>query len=132
MEGGHCLTAATATPPVSCFPVAEYSHNQGCSITGGYVYRGTAIAGLAGTYFYSDFCQGTLASFRFDGAQALESKVWIETWAISVRWLLLDKTPPASSTSSPSTGRCANSSRVSPLIKDPPGREEIPRLASGF
>ncbi len=41
-------------------PVAEYSHSQGCSITGGYVYRGPKIAGLSGRYVYADYCSGKL------------------------------------------------------------------------
>jgi glucose/arabinose dehydrogenase len=41
-------------------PVAEYGHDRGCSITGGYVYRGAAAAGLAGTYLYADYCTGTI------------------------------------------------------------------------
>ena len=78
MEGGHCLTGDSCNRTGFVLPVAEYSHDQGCSITGGYVYRGSAIPGLAGTYFYSDFCEGTLRSFRFDGNAALDSKVWTE------------------------------------------------------
>jgi hypothetical protein len=78
MEGGHCLSGATCNPTGFVLPVAEYSHSQGCSITGGYVYRGSAIAGLAGTYFYSDVCLGTLRSFRFDGVAIQESKVWTD------------------------------------------------------
>ena len=45
----------TATPPV-----AEYSHDVGCSVTGGYVYRGEAISELRGQYLYADFCTGAL------------------------------------------------------------------------
>jgi glucose/arabinose dehydrogenase len=75
MEGSLCRTA-----PCTGFvgPVAEYTHSQGCSVTGGYVYRGTAIAGLAGTYFYSDFCEGTLRSFRYTGSGISDSKIWSE------------------------------------------------------
>ncbi|MDE0321815.1 MAG: PQQ-dependent sugar dehydrogenase [Acidimicrobiaceae bacterium] len=42
------------------FPVYEYSHDDGCSVTGGYVYRGSAIAGLGGTYVFGDYCTGDL------------------------------------------------------------------------
>ncbi|MGH8925211.1 MAG: PQQ-dependent sugar dehydrogenase [Acidimicrobiia bacterium] len=75
MEGSNCLSG-----PCGGFvgPVAEYTHSQGCSITGGYVYRGTALAGLAGTYFYSDFCEGTLRSFRYTGTGITDSKIWGE------------------------------------------------------
>ena len=41
-------------------PVAEYKHTEGCSITGGYVYRGPHIAGLSGRYVYADYCSGKL------------------------------------------------------------------------
>jgi len=39
-------------------PVAEYSHDEGCSITGGYVYRGAALPRISGAYVYGDFCSG--------------------------------------------------------------------------
>ena len=44
-------------------PVIVYSHNHGCSITGGYVYRGS-IRAARGRYFYGDYCAGTIWSFR--------------------------------------------------------------------
>jgi glucose/arabinose dehydrogenase len=47
------------------WPVAEYSHADGsCSITGGYVYRGSAVPAAAGRYYYGDYCSGTLWSFK--------------------------------------------------------------------
>ena len=39
-------------------PVAEYSHRFGCSVTGGYVYRGSGIPALVGTYVFGDYCSG--------------------------------------------------------------------------
>jgi hypothetical protein len=59
-------------------PAISYSHADGCSITGGHVYRGSAVQGLAGTYFYSDFCRGWLRSFRWDPAQgiAVDEREW--------------------------------------------------------
>ena len=48
-------------------PAIEYGHDTagGCSITGGYVHRGTALAELAGQYLYSDYCSGWLKSFSY-------------------------------------------------------------------
>jgi glucose/arabinose dehydrogenase len=45
-------------------PVAQYSHGQGCSVTGGYVYRGTKVPALRGRYAYADFCSGRLWTMR--------------------------------------------------------------------
>jgi glucose/arabinose dehydrogenase len=41
-------------------PVAEYNHGQGCSVTGGYVYRGEALPAWKGIYLYGDFCSGII------------------------------------------------------------------------
>jgi hypothetical protein len=46
----------------------EYTHADGCSVTGGFVYRGDDIPGLAGTYFYGDFCGGWIRSFRYENS----------------------------------------------------------------
>lgn len=48
-------------------PIFEYGRNDGGSVIGGYVYRGKAIDGLAGTYFYADFVAHRVWSFRYDG-----------------------------------------------------------------
>jgi glucose/arabinose dehydrogenase len=45
-------------------PVVVYSHAHGCSISGGYVYRGPAVRAARGRYFYGDYCSGTIWSFR--------------------------------------------------------------------
>lgn len=54
-------------------PIHEYSQGGKaghCSVTGGYIYRGTAIPGLEGVYFYGDYCSGGVGSFRVvDGKQ---------------------------------------------------------------
>ncbi|HEY3296365.1 MAG TPA: PQQ-dependent sugar dehydrogenase [bacterium] len=70
MEGNHCYN-----PPQNCdpgglvHPIHEYGHNVGCSITGGYVYRGSAIPDLAGTYFFADYCSARIWSFRYQNGQ---------------------------------------------------------------
>jgi glucose/arabinose dehydrogenase len=46
------------------WPVAQYTHEVGCSVTGGYVYHGTRLPRLAGRYLYGDFCRGTLWTLR--------------------------------------------------------------------
>ena len=45
-------------------PVAQYSHSAGCSVTGGYVYRGTRVPALRGRYVYADYCSGRLWTMR--------------------------------------------------------------------
>lgn len=48
-------------------PVAVYDHGQGCSVTGGYVYRGSSFPALRGFYFYGDFCSGRVWVLRKSG-----------------------------------------------------------------
>jgi glucose/arabinose dehydrogenase len=52
-------------------PVHVYSHgDDGCSVTGGYVYRGTAVPGAVGRYFFGDYCSGRVWSLRVVGGKA--------------------------------------------------------------
>ena len=62
MEGAHCYNPEEGCSPDGLtFPIAEYGHEQGrCSITGGYVYRGTAVPALRGIYLFGDYCSGEL------------------------------------------------------------------------
>lgn len=70
-EGTDCFAAhcdgVDASLRVLSFPVYEYRHDEGCSITGGYVYRGDAIPQLDGHYFFSDWCSGFIRSIAPDG-----------------------------------------------------------------
>jgi glucose/arabinose dehydrogenase len=62
-------------------PVIEIRHDErdrGCSVTGGEVYRGEAIPEFAGHYFYADWCNGWVRSFRFADGQAAEPQDWSE------------------------------------------------------
>jgi glucose/arabinose dehydrogenase len=65
-EGRARYTAGQKVNPRGrlVFPITAYSHRVGCSITGGYVYRGKAVPSARGRYFYGDFCQGTIWSLR--------------------------------------------------------------------
>ena len=47
-------------------PVLEYTHAEGCSVTGGFVYRGEAIASLQGWYLFADFCGGWIRAVPAD------------------------------------------------------------------
>ena len=77
MEGTSCYNATTCDETGLQLPVIEYTHDGGaCSITGGYVYRGSAIDGLQGHYLYSDYCAGFLKSFRYANGVAVDQKDW--------------------------------------------------------
>jgi glucose/arabinose dehydrogenase len=74
MEGNVCYSTAAclATVPACNSPLLElpvwtYGHGSGCSITGGYRYRGCAIPDLDGWYFCADYCSSTIWSLRFNG-----------------------------------------------------------------
>jgi len=76
MEGAICYSATTCNQTGLTLPVLDYGHSAGCSITGGYVYRGSAIPGIRGHYFYSDYCTGFLRSFRYENGSAVDQKDW--------------------------------------------------------
>ena len=76
MEGLHCFNAANCNTTGLILPAIEYDHGDGCSVTGGFVYRGVAMPGLAGHYFYSDYCSGFLRSFRYADGAATDARDW--------------------------------------------------------
>jgi hypothetical protein len=76
MEGLHCYGASVCDTAGLTRPVLEYGHAQGCSITGGHVYRGTALPGLQGAYFYGDYCTGFVRSFRVLGGMITDERDW--------------------------------------------------------
>jgi glucose/arabinose dehydrogenase len=56
-------------------PVVVYDHSGGgCSVTGGYVYRGRAVPAARGRYFYGDYCNGNIWSFRISGGRAVDNR----------------------------------------------------------
>ena len=66
MEGTHCFLPSTnCAQPGMVLPVIEYNHSAGgCSVTGGYRYRGPYKPLLADSYVYADFCSGTIFAAR--------------------------------------------------------------------
>ncbi|HEY7599076.1 MAG TPA: PQQ-dependent sugar dehydrogenase, partial [Candidatus Limnocylindrales bacterium] len=69
MEGRVCFQGRGCDQAGLTLPVATYNHQLGCSVTGGYVYRGAAVPALVGSYLYSDYCSGTL--WALDAATAI-------------------------------------------------------------
>jgi glucose/arabinose dehydrogenase len=57
-------------------PVVEYDHSIGCSVTGGYVYRGCRMPGYGGTYFYGDFCTSIIRSLRMSNGTIGDQRDW--------------------------------------------------------
>ncbi len=80
MEGTACYGAQTCDQSGLTLPVFDYPHTSAtgspCSITGGFVYRGSAMPELAGHYFYSDYCAGFVRSFLVSGRTATEQRDW--------------------------------------------------------
>jgi glucose/arabinose dehydrogenase len=72
MEGAHCFGSQNSCDRSGLIlPIAEYGREGGCSVTGGYVYRGSRIRELVGRYLFADYCSGRL---------------WILTEGASGRW----------------------------------------------
>ncbi len=84
MEGAHCyLGGRTARQLLAAgsegcdktgleAPITEYGRDDGCSVTGGFVYRGQRLPSLYGAYVYGDFCSGKLWALRYDGGAVTE------------------------------------------------------------
>jgi glucose/arabinose dehydrogenase len=69
MEGTSCFTNPACDRSGLTLPVAEFSHADGnCSVTGGFVYRGSQYPALQGTYLYADFCSGRIWGLKRNGA----------------------------------------------------------------
>jgi glucose/arabinose dehydrogenase len=76
MEGAHCYGTESCDRSGLVLPVLEYGRSEGCSVTGGHVYRGSRIPALRGHYFYADFCEGWVRSFRYSGGAVADRRTW--------------------------------------------------------
>jgi glucose/arabinose dehydrogenase len=61
-------------PPDAVRPVEEYPTADGCAVTGGYVYRGSAIPNLYGAYLYGDFCAGFVRGIVLKGRNVMQRR----------------------------------------------------------
>ena len=69
-EGNDCVGRSSRVRPGLTAPVFEYDHDMNCSVTGGYVYRGSAVPAVAGVYVFGDFCTGGVFAPRQNGDAA--------------------------------------------------------------
>jgi glucose/arabinose dehydrogenase len=78
MEGLQCFPPTTTSCNQAGLtpPVLDYSHAEGCSVTGGYVYRGTRVPLLDGVYLYADFCSGFVRGFRWNAGVISQQRDW--------------------------------------------------------
>ncbi|HEY7738344.1 MAG TPA: PQQ-dependent sugar dehydrogenase [Candidatus Limnocylindria bacterium] len=67
MEGRHCLDGSTCSTEGYVLPIAEYGHDQGCAVVGGYVYRGTVQTVMNGAYIFADWCSGRIFTLDVNG-----------------------------------------------------------------
>ncbi|MGH7548448.1 MAG: PQQ-dependent sugar dehydrogenase [Gemmatimonadales bacterium] len=76
MEGAHCYNPNPCSTAGLLLPALEYGHGSGCSITGGFVYRGSRSPSLVGHYFYSDYCAGWIRSFTYANGAVAQRTSW--------------------------------------------------------
>ncbi len=77
MEGTHCYNASSCNSTGLVLPALEYPNpDDGCSIIGGFVYRGTRFPTIAGQYFYADLCGGWVRSFTYGGGMVTGRTTW--------------------------------------------------------
>jgi glucose/arabinose dehydrogenase len=75
MEGAHAYRPFASAAGLTA-PLVEYSHADGCSVTGGLVYRGRAVTALVGAYLFADYCRGWIRSFRAVNGAAVDRHQW--------------------------------------------------------
>lgn len=84
-EGKHCFATATCDLTKLTLPIFEYDHQLGCSITGGFVYRGSDHANLQGIYLFGDACSGRVWGLRqtatgWENQQLTQTNYFISTF----------------------------------------------------
>lgn len=85
-EGATCTPAINAQCDKSGFapPLFDYNHDEGCSVTGGYVYRGKQIPKLCGAYLFGDYCSGNIWGLRAEGKKTTKYKLLIKSSGLNI------------------------------------------------
>jgi len=78
-EGNHTNIMSGCNYPEYIFPIWEYDHSPECSITGGYVYRGSTVPELEGKYIYGDYCSNKIWALTYDGINPATNQLLLTT-----------------------------------------------------
>ena len=80
MEGFHCYSPAIGCNQAGLtLPLVEYDHSQGCSVTGGYVYKGDKIPLLKGYYIFGDYCSGNIWALGYLNNSVTQNTLLVES-----------------------------------------------------
>ena len=84
MEGTQCYNSPQGCDKTGkVLPITEYDHSLGCSVTGGYLYRGSRYPAMNGRYFFADYCSGRLFSLYKDSVQG-----WVRSQVADTPYLI--------------------------------------------
>jgi glucose/arabinose dehydrogenase len=72
-----CATGGLKGPGGHVRPISVYSHSLGCSITGGFAYRGTSMFGLRGWYHFGDYCSGRIWRLKYDNGRVVRGRTLV-------------------------------------------------------
>jgi len=80
LEGTHCYPSGTTCSTAGMtMPVTQYDHGQGCSVTGGYVYRGPDVPALRDRYVFADFCSGRIWTIPRTASPGVAPQLLVDT-----------------------------------------------------
>jgi glucose/arabinose dehydrogenase len=79
-----CSTGGLRGPGARVRPISVYSHSLGCSITGGYVYRGRSMPGARGFYYFGDFCSGRIWRLKYANGRLVRGRTLVRDTRIRI------------------------------------------------